>query len=133
MEDAEYDYRNLNVETQTRTSGSFLNWMTSLIRLRQECVEIGLGEWKILQTNTPQALVITYEYDQSCLCILHNFDSIAHQVEVRFKEPLMHKLINLMAMNESVADEKGNHTIRLEAYGYRWYRASGMKHFVERK
>lgn len=133
VEDAEYDYRNLNVETQTRTSGSFLNWMTSLIRLRQECVEIGLGEWKILQTNTPQALVITYEYDQSCLCILHNFDSIAHQVEVRFKEPLMHKLINLMAMNESVADEKGNHTIRLEAYGYRWYRASGMKHFVERK
>ena len=133
VEDGDYDYRNLNVETQTRTSGSFLNWMTSLIRLRQECVEIGLGEWKILQTNAPRVLVITYEYDQSCLCILHNFDSIAQQVEVHFQEPQMHKLINLMAMNESVADQNGMHTIRLEAYGYRWYRASGLQHFTEKK
>ena len=133
IDQGEYGYKHVNVEIQQRTSGSMLNWMTSLIRLRQDCVEIGLGEWKIIETDVPVVMCMRYEYEGSCLCIFHNFDSKAHACKVEFRHPNMYKLINMMAMDESVADENGIHHIRLDPYGYKWYRASGLGHFTERK
>jgi maltose alpha-D-glucosyltransferase / alpha-amylase len=133
IDQGEYRYQNINVETQQRTSGSLLNWMTALIRLRQECVEIGLGEWKLIETGVPEVMGIQYAYEGSCLCIFHNFDSKAHSCEVNFEDKNMDKLINMMAMDESIADDKGFHHIRLDPCGYKWYRTSGLGHFTERK
>lgn len=67
IDEGEYSFEKVNVETQQRTSSSLLNWMTSLIRLRQECVEIGLGEWQLIDTGTPFVLGIHYEYESSHL------------------------------------------------------------------
>lgn len=33
------------------------------------------------------------------------------------------RIADLMGIIESVVDEKNRHTITLEAYGYRWFRA----------
>ena len=35
-------------------------------------------------------------------------------------------LVNLLAQSESHADESGRHTIELEPYGYRWFRAGAL-------
>lgn len=125
-----YSYEQINIETQRRVSDSLLNWMTSLIRLRQECAEIGCGEWKIIKTGNAHVLGMQYTLEGSLLVILHNFNEHAQEVTFNLKNEKASKLIDLWAIQESERDDKGKHHICLEAYGYRWFRAAGLSHLM---
>jgi maltose alpha-D-glucosyltransferase / alpha-amylase len=128
-----YSYDMVNVETQRRSPDSLLNWMTSLIRLRHECTEIGWGEWKILDTGSPTVLGIYNKWQKSSLITLHNFDEKEREVYLDLKGEKESKLIDLMKIEENLADEKGRHRIRLNAYGYRWFRAGDLSHLFQKK
>lgn len=128
-----YAYDSMNVETQRRSPESLLNWMTSLIRLRQECVEIGWGDWSILDTGTPTVLAMYYRWQRSSLITFHNFDEREREVCLDIKRKTESKLIDLWRTEENVADENGIHRIRLAAYGYRWFRAGDLSHLLEKK
>jgi maltose alpha-D-glucosyltransferase/alpha-amylase len=125
-----YGYQHVNVETQRREQDSLLNWMTAMVRLRQECSEIGWGEWQILKTGVPQALGMHYSWKNSSLVILHNFDEKAHEVALDLRQDQEEKLVDMMDIQESKADEKGLHHINLDAYGYRWFRAGNLAHLL---
>lgn len=133
IEDGPYSCRVVNVETQRRTSDSLLNWMTSLIRLRQECTEIGWGDWSILRTDSPSVLVIGYRWQNSSLITLHNFDEKVREVRLDLKQKKESKLVDLMKIDESTADENGIHRIHIGAYGYRWFRAGDLSHLFQKK
>jgi maltose alpha-D-glucosyltransferase / alpha-amylase len=128
-----YSCKHVNVETQRRRSDSALNWMSSLIRLRKECPEIGWGEWGVISTNEPAVLVMHYHYSGSSLVIMHNFDEKAHEVVLKLRAKSEVKLIDLMHVSESLADEKGFHRVNLDAYGYRWFRAGDLSHLLSKK
>jgi maltose alpha-D-glucosyltransferase / alpha-amylase len=128
-----YSYEHINVDMQRRNPQSLLNWMTSMIRLRQECVEIGWGEWQLLETNEPSILAMHYHFEGSSLIILHNFDEKAHEAILKLQKAEAMKLIDLMALEESIADEKGQHRICLDAYGYRWFRTGDLSHLFTKK
>jgi maltose alpha-D-glucosyltransferase / alpha-amylase len=128
-----YGYKHVNVETMRRTPDSLLNWMTTLIRLRQECSEIGWGDWQILKTGYPQVLGMHYSWQGSSLVTLHNFDEKAHEIILDLKQEKETKLIDLMAIQESEADEDGKHHIMLDAYGYRWFRAGDLSHLLHKE
>ncbi|MFD3003721.1 alpha-amylase family protein [Pontibacter toksunensis] len=132
IDDGPYAYQHVNVETQRRQPDSLLNWMTTLIRLRQECSEIGWGDWQILDTGRDQVLAMHYNWEGSSLVVLHNFDQKAHEVDLKLKQEKESKLIDLMANKESEADAKGVHHITLEAYGYRWFRAGDLSHMFRK-
>ena len=133
-----YSYHHVNVEAQRRDPNSLLNWMTTLIRLRQECTEIGWGEWQILQTDVPQVLCMHYSWQGSSLIILHNFDEKAHEVVLDLKqkkkgdEEKEFKLVDLMINYESTAVNNGKHYITLDAYGYRWFRSGDLSHLLKK-
>lgn len=127
-----YGYQHVNVETQRREKDSLLNWMTALIRLRQECSEIGWGEWQILQTGVPQVLGMHYSWKNSSLVILHNFDEKAHEAVLDLEQNQEGKLVDLMDIQESKADKNGLHHINLDAYGYRWFRAGNLTHLLHK-
>ena len=118
IEKGPYAYKHINVEAQRREPHSLLNWMTSLIRLRQECPEIGWGDWQILKTDVKPVLAMHYHWQESSLIILHNFDEKCHEVTLDLKQAAEERLTDLLTVSESVADEKGQHKITLEAYGY---------------
>jgi maltose alpha-D-glucosyltransferase/alpha-amylase len=42
------------------------------------------------------------------------------------------KLIDIMDGGNSEADDKGRHTLLLDAYGYRWYRLGGLDYLLRR-
>ncbi|RDV13865.1 trehalose synthase [Pontibacter diazotrophicus] len=132
IDEGPYAYKHVNVETQRREPDSLLNWMTSLIRLRQECIEIGWGQWQILNTGLAQVLGMHYSWEGSSLVILHNFDEKAHEVKLDLKQEKEAKLVDLMAISESVADKKGIHHITMDAYGYRWFRAGDLSHLFHK-
>jgi maltose alpha-D-glucosyltransferase/alpha-amylase len=128
-----FSFDMLNVETQRRSPQSLLNWMTSLIRLRHECTEIGWGDWYILETGSPTVLGIYYTRQGSSLITLHNFDEKVQEIMIDLKQKKESKLIDLMNIDENVADENGRHWIRIEAYGYRWFRANDWSHLFQKK
>jgi maltose alpha-D-glucosyltransferase / alpha-amylase len=133
VETGPYAYKHVNVETERRNPNSILNWMTAMIRLRQECSEIGWGHWQILKTNKASVLCMHYHWQGSSLVILHNFEEKAHEVMLNLKKEEEIKLVDLMENLEAVADEKGMHCITLEAYGYRWFRAGDLSHLLHKE
>ncbi|MCC9168200.1 alpha-amylase family protein [Pontibacter harenae] len=130
VEEGPYAYEHVNVETQRRQPDSLLNWMTTIIRLRQECTEIGWGDWQILDTGVPSVLGMHYNWQGSSLVVLHNFAEKAYEVVFDLKQKEESKLVDLMANTESKVDDKGLHHITLEAYGYRWFRAGDLSHLM---
>jgi glycosidase len=128
-----YSFTTMNVETQRRQPESLLNWMTDLIRLRQECTEIGWGDWCLLDTGSSAVLGLYYKWQESSLITLHNFDEKAVEVCLDIKQKKESKLVDLMQVEENLADEKGVHRIRLGAYAYRWFRAGDLSHLLQKK
>ncbi|MCF2505060.1 alpha-amylase family protein [Dyadobacter sp. CY107] len=123
VDEGYYSYEHVNVEDQRREPGSLLNWMTSLIRMRKECPEIGYGNWEIMDTGHTQILGMRYTWKNKILLIWHNFEEKSLELVVPEKMAGASRIADLMSNIESVVDEKNRHTITLEAYGYRWFRA----------
>jgi maltose alpha-D-glucosyltransferase / alpha-amylase len=60
--------------------------------------------------------------------MLHNFDEKPHEIKLNLRQAGEAALQDLIANKESVADERGDHHITLDAYGYRWFRAGNLGH-----
>lgn len=127
-----YAYTHVNVEAQRRDPDSFLNWMSSLIRLRKECPEIGWGDWQILETGVKPVLCIVYHWKGNSLLILHNFDEARYEVRLHLQQERSEQLIDLHKNFRSMAGEDGVHKITVEAFGYRWFRVGDLSHLLHR-
>jgi maltose alpha-D-glucosyltransferase/alpha-amylase len=118
-----YGYTRVNAEAQRRDPHSLLNWMERKIRMRKECPEISWGDWNVVPTNAPPVLAMRYEFDGRALFILHNFSEKPQAITVDARTAGDRTLIDLLATNDSRADDNGRHTIDLPPYAYRWFRA----------
>jgi maltose alpha-D-glucosyltransferase/alpha-amylase len=119
-----FSYKHVNVENQRRDPSSLLNWITAMIRLRKECVEIGWGEWNVLKLKSPHVVAMRYSWKGKSLLIIHNLDERPCELVVSEKDAGSARLIDLINNIESVTDSKKRHTIILDAFGYRWFRAA---------
>jgi len=65
---------------------------------------------------------------------VHNLDDKPREVsfEVGLPGRASDLLVNLLTEDHSRADQRGKHTLLLEAYGYRWYRAGGLDYLLKR-
>ena len=132
VSDPIYGYKRVNVEAQRRDPHSLLNWMERKIRMRKECPEISWGDWKILNTNAEDVLVMEYTWHDHSLIILHNFADKPRAVRISEKVAGTHTMVDLLWTNDSRVDERGIHEIELEPYDYRWFRARGQDRNVPR-
>jgi maltose alpha-D-glucosyltransferase / alpha-amylase len=121
-----YAYETVNVENQRRDPSSLLRWMIRMIRLRKECPEIGWGDWKLVRTNRREVLAVLYEWRNTRLLCVHNLAQAPCEVRLRLDVERGHLLANLIDPDETVADDRGDHHLELEPYGYRWYRVGGL-------
>jgi maltose alpha-D-glucosyltransferase / alpha-amylase len=130
ISDPIYGYRHVNVEAQRRDPDSLLNWMEGKIRMRKECPEISWGDWKLLKHDQPGVLVMRYEWNKRTLVICHNFTAKPRAVVLDraavAAEMGADKLVDLLAQNDSHADEHGRYMVKLQPFDYRWYRAGGI-------
>jgi maltose alpha-D-glucosyltransferase / alpha-amylase len=106
-----------------------LNWMERIIRMRKEVPEVGWGDFQVIATRDPAVLILRYDWRNNSVVIVHNLD--AKPREVSFATGLPREagklLVNLLAEDHSHANEHGKHKLLLEAYGYRWFRAGGVR------
>jgi maltose alpha-D-glucosyltransferase/alpha-amylase len=132
VSDPIYGYKRVNVEAQRRDPQSLLNWVERKIRMRKECPEISWGDWKILTVDAPGVLVMRYHHRGHTLAILHNFTSKPRVVRLGPPAIDTRMMVDLLWTNDSRADENGRHTIELQPYDYRWFRAGGTDRNVPR-
>ena len=132
ISDPIYGYKRVSVEAQRRDPQSLLNWMERKIRMRRECPEISWGDWKILETNADDVLVMEYTWRGHSLIVLHNFADKPRAVRIPVATAGTPTLIDLLWTNDSQAEDRSHHEIELEPYGYRWFRARGLDRNVPR-
>lgn len=133
INDGPYGYQHLNVADQRRDPNSLLNWIERIIRMRKEVPEIGWGEFKVLNIADRAVLGVRYDWRNNSVVFLHNL--AAEPREIEFSTGLQGEdgklLVNLLTADHSRA-ENGRHTVCLEGYGYRWFRAGGLDYLLER-
>jgi maltose alpha-D-glucosyltransferase/alpha-amylase len=136
ISDPIYGYQRVNVEAQRRDPQSLLNWMERKIRMRRECPEISWGNWSLLRVDQPGVLVMRYEWSDHTLVILHNFTAKPRAVVFDRRAVSVGggtgQLVDLLATNDSRADDNGRYLIQLQPYDYRWLRAGGIDRNVAR-
>jgi len=125
-------YRALNVADQRRDPGSLLNWTERVIRMRKECPEISWGDFAVLPISAAGVLAMRYDWRNTSLVVVHNFTDRRVDAELRADAPKGDLLVNVFAEDHSAADASGLHHIRLEPYGYRWYRVGGSDNAIFR-
>jgi maltose alpha-D-glucosyltransferase / alpha-amylase len=134
IDDGPYGFEHVNVARQRRDPDSMLNWTERIIRMRKEVPEIGWGDFKVIATRDPAILVVRYDWRNNSVVFVHNLDEKPR--EVSFAIGLVGDagklLINLLSEDHSQANERGQHTLIMEAYGYRWYRAGGLDYLLKR-
>jgi maltose alpha-D-glucosyltransferase/alpha-amylase len=134
IDEGPYGFEHVNVAKQRRDPGSMLNWTERIIRMRKEVPEIGWGDFKVIATRDPAVLIVRYDWRNNSVVIVHNLDEKPREVSFATGLPgeAGRLLVNLLSEEHSQANERGQHTFIMEAYGYRWYRAGGLDYLLKR-
>ena len=129
-----YGYEHVNVAKQRRDPNSMLNWTERIIRMRKEVPEIGWGDFKVIAARDPAVLVMRYHWRNNSVLFVHNLDEKPREVSfaVGLAGDAGNLLVNLLSEDHSKANERGKHTLMLEAYAYRWYRVGGLDYLLKR-
>jgi maltose alpha-D-glucosyltransferase/alpha-amylase len=123
-----WSYEHVNVEAQRRDTGSFLNWMARMIRLRKECPEIGLGKCTVLDVAAGNVLGLRFDWQGKSVVTLHNFDERPHEACLRLEKD-GERLTDLIEPLELEARD-GRVAVPLDALDYRWFRIGGLDYAV---
>jgi maltose alpha-D-glucosyltransferase / alpha-amylase len=81
-----YGYQALNVEAQTRTSTSLLNWTRRMLEIRKKHPVFGLGDYTELGSSNPSVLAFVREFgDDRVLCV-NNLSRFPQPVELDLRK-----------------------------------------------
>ena len=99
--------------------------MQRLVRVRRSCPEVGWGERRILETPESGVLALRYDWRGETVVILHNLAS--RPAEVILADDGLRSLRPLFCNSDDRATIDATAPIRLDGYGYRWFRAHGER------
>lgn len=128
IDDEQYGYRKLNVADQRRDKDSLLNQIERMIRTRKVCPEFGWGTWEILKSGEPSIFAQRYEWQGGVVIAIHNLAGESCSVTLDLSDYDAGHLIDLLSDQEYQHFDGGEHTLKLEGYGYRWFRVDGLRH-----
>ena len=92
-----FGYQKVNVNAQRRDPNSFMNWITRLIRVRKECMEISWGECEVIDCDADPVLVLVYRFRKAAMVSLHNFSDAAQTLHLKVRDKGGERLIDLIA------------------------------------
>src|ERR1700712_779280 len=129
-----YGFEHVNAVAQRRDPSSLLNWTERIMRMRKELPEIGWGDFTVLPSGTTEVLVLRYDWRNNAVLFVHSFAAAAREISLELEptEGGKRDLVNLLSEDHNYADASGTHHIRVEPYGYRWYRVGGLDYLLKR-
>jgi maltose alpha-D-glucosyltransferase/alpha-amylase len=118
----EFSYRNVNVACQQRDSGSLLNWLERMTRLRMRSPEFGNSRCEWIDAGDNAVLAHACAGEHSCVFAIHNLSGreVESAIAVNWR---VKRLFNLLDNTEQEVDSDGIKRFRLKPYEYLWLRA----------
>ncbi|WP_205544138.1 maltose alpha-D-glucosyltransferase [Rubrobacter indicoceani] len=127
--DSVYGYESINVEAQSRNSGSLLNWMKRLINVRKSYKAFGRGELEFLHPGNRRVLAYIRRYEgpegetEDILCIA-NLSRSAQPVELDLSRFAGRVPVELMGGTSFPPVGSLPYFITLPGYGFYWFELS---------
>ncbi|HEX9463689.1 MAG TPA: maltose alpha-D-glucosyltransferase [Alphaproteobacteria bacterium] len=127
-----YSYEAVNVEAQTRSQASLLNWMKRLLSMRQQNKALRVGGLRFLYPGNRKILAYLREADDEAILCVANLSHSAQAVEldlVQFKPRVPVEMLGRSAF-PPIGDLP--YLITLPAYGFHWFvlpQAAQMPHW----
>jgi maltose alpha-D-glucosyltransferase/alpha-amylase len=133
IDEGPFGFEHVNAAQQRRDPNSMLNWTERIMRMRKEVPEIGWGSFKVLPSGTPEVLVLRYDWRNNAVMFVHNLAGSRRDIRLKFRAAADEQdLVNLLSEDHSYPSDAGEHHIRMEPYGYRWYRVGGLDYLLKR-
>ncbi|MFC4174948.1 alpha-amylase family protein [Microvirga sp. GCM10011540] len=125
ISDGPFAYQRVNVASQRDLDGSLMSHLQRLVRTRRACPEVGWARGEILQTEDTSLLAIRYDWEGATVITLHNLAD--RPAEARLQLDDIDQMRPLLSSEDDRSMKKAASPIRLEPYGFRWFRAHGER------
>ncbi len=116
-----YGFDAVNVEAQSRSSSSLLNWMRRLISVRKRHRSFGRGVLRFLYPGNRKVLAYLREYDGETILCVANLSRASQPVELDLKEYIGRVPVELIGHSSFPPIGELNYFITLPAYGFYWF------------
>jgi maltose alpha-D-glucosyltransferase / alpha-amylase len=119
-----YGYLSVNVEAQSRDTGSLLNWMKRIIAVRKGHQAFGRGTLEFLRPGNRKVLAYLREYDHDTILCVANLSRSAQPVELDLSR--YRGRIPLELMGRTTFPPIGDlpYLLTLGSHGFYWFRLS---------
>ena len=122
IDDDTYGYRHLNADAQRADSGSLLNRMREMIRIRKAHLAFGRGELHILEPTNQSILAYLRSYAGETILVVNNLSSNAQATELELAPWNGAEPVDLFTGESLPVIRASAYRLELERYAYRWLR-----------
>jgi trehalose synthase len=116
----------VNVAEQRRDPDSLLTWMERMIRRRRETPELGWGSCQVIDVDDDAVLVHRTDWEGRAVVAVHNLSDEPRPVRVDVGDLDGNRDCTIIDLldddSEAQGIVRGRLDLKLEAYGYRWFR-----------
>lgn len=116
-----------NVTAQRLDSASFLNWVVRLHAAWHDCPELGQGTAEIVPSSDARIFAHRCRLGSRFLLAVHNLGDEEVDVALELVEEDTHFLLELFADASYKPWKPGRKRIKLNPYGYRWFRRTKFR------
>jgi maltose alpha-D-glucosyltransferase/alpha-amylase len=118
----DFGYERINMASQQRDPASLLNWMEKAIRIRKACSEFGFGKLSIVESGDAAVFAHCSEWQGQVVAAVHNLSDTMREVSLDLSSFGENHVVDLLGDRESGPSDGGRLCVKLEGYGYRWFR-----------
>ena len=124
--DAVYGFQAVNVEAQSRSLSSLLNWMKRLISVRQSLKVFGRGTLTFLYPSNRAVIAYLRQHEGVTVLCVMNLSRSAQAVELELSGFSGHVPVELLGQTAFPAVTEGTYTITLQGYGFYWFQLAAQ-------
>ena len=117
-----YGYEAVNVEAQSRSDNSLLNWMRRLIVTRKSHKAFGSGSIQFLHPGNRKILAYLRAYQDECIFCIANLANTAQPVELDLAAYKGRVPVELLGRTAFPAIGELPYLLSLPGYGFYWFR-----------
>jgi maltose alpha-D-glucosyltransferase/alpha-amylase len=119
--DPVYGFQTVNVEAQSRTPGSLLNWMRRVITVRQTRRVFGRGAFRLLYPSNRKILAFLREQDDDTVLCVFNLARTAQAVELDLAEFSGRTPVELFGRSEFPPIGELPYLLTLQGHSFFWF------------
>jgi maltose alpha-D-glucosyltransferase/alpha-amylase len=119
--DPVYGYQSVNVEAQSRSPGSLINWMRKLINVRQGYRAFGRGKLEFLKPSNRKVIAYTRSHEGEVVLCIANLARSAQQVALDLSEFKGRVPVEMVGWSSFQTIGGDRYVITLPGHGFYWF------------